>query len=135
ACAGSTYCEDFFMGEEASCEAVPSEFPTFKMKQAWASANGTAATWSRASVGDIDGDGVPEIIVTNRETSRLFVLNGADGSTKQQINLGYQPEHEVAMADFEGDGLAEFVVSGRDRSIEAYTYNGTQFVKMWGSNS
>src|SRR5690606_17799850 len=73
ACAGSTYCEDFFMGEEASCEAVPSEFPTFAMKLAWGSPNGTAATWSRASVGDIDGDGIPEIITTNRETNKLFV--------------------------------------------------------------
>src|SRR5690606_23803875 len=102
ACAGSTYCEVFFMGEEDSCEAVPSEFPTFAMKLAWGSPNGTAATWSRASVGDIDGDGIPEIITTNRETKKLFVLSGNDGSIKQQIDLSYSPEHEVAMADFEG---------------------------------
>src|SRR5690554_6148545 len=64
-CAGDTACEDFYMGDEAVCEAKPSEFPTFSMKQAWGSPNGTAATWSRVSVGDVDGDGIPEVITTN----------------------------------------------------------------------
>ena len=136
-CAGVAECGDFFMGDEASCEAKPTEFPEFKMKQKWGSDKGTAATWSRVSIGDVNGDGIPEVIVTNRETNKMFVLNGNDGSIKQQFNLSYSPEHGVAMADFEGDGYAEFIVSGRDKSIEAYSFDPglNQFKKIWGANT
>lgn len=137
-CRGSSYCEDFFMGDEATCEAVPTEFPTFSMKKAWGSANGTASTWSRVSVGDVDGDGIPEVIVTNREKSgndRLFILNGRDGTTKQSINLSYRPEHGVTMGKI--DGVVWFFVSGRGGEIEGYAFNaGTgQFERKWNAST
>lgn len=137
-CRGSSYCEDFFMGDDATCEAVPTEFPTFSMKKAWGSANGTASTWSRVSVGDVDGDGIPEVIVTNREKSgsdRLFILNGKDGTTKQTINLSYRPEHGVTMGKI--DGVVWFFVSGRNGEIEGYKFNSGngQFERQWNTST
>lgn len=137
-CRGSSYCEDFFMGDDATCEAVPTEFPTFSMKKAWGSANGTASTWSRVSVGDVDGDGIPEVIVTNREKSgndRLFILNGKDGTTKQSINLSYRPEHGVTMGKI--DGVVWFFISGRGGEIEGYAFNaGTgKFERKWNAST
>src|SRR5690606_37345771 len=122
----------------ATCEAVPTEFPTFSMKKAWGSANGTASTWSRVSVGDVDGDGIPEVIVTNREKSgndRLFILNGRDGTTKQSINLSYRPEHGEMMDKI--DVVIWFFVSGRESKIKRYAFNaGTgQLERKWNAST
>lgn len=139
-CDGTPACEDFFMGDDTSCEATPTEFPTFSMTKAWGSAKGTAATWSRATVGDVDGDGIPEVIVTNRPSKKIYVLNGSDGTIKQQINLNYEPEHGVALGKI--DGVVWFFASGRGATskkpeIEGYQFDmGTQkFTKKWEDNT
>lgn len=146
-CEGTPACEDFFMGDDTSCEAKPSEFPEFKMKLAWGSANGTASSWSRVSVGDVDGDGIPEVIVTNREkdkdknnrpipnSERIFILNGNDGSIKQAIRTDYQPEHGVTMGKI--DGMVWFFASGREGEIEGYAFNGGsgKFERKWQAST
>ncbi len=144
-CSANTDCDDFFMGDEATCEATPTQFPKFKLKEAWVSANGTSATWTRVAIGDLDGNGIPEVVVTNRGKNTMTILSGSDGTTIQTINLNYRdnnnnevgPEHGVALGDVDRDGRAEIFVSGRNNIIESYKYNNTsnRYEMNWRVNS
>ncbi|MBR9998371.1 MAG: VCBS repeat-containing protein, partial [Cyclobacteriaceae bacterium] len=109
-CPDSPACEDFFISEDPSCEATPTQFPTFSIKMAWASENRTATNNSLSSIGDVDGDGIPEVISTNSEDRTVFVLNGIDGSIESQITIANQPFLEVMHADIDRDGCAEIFV-------------------------
>jgi hypothetical protein len=69
-----------------------------------------------AAVGDIDGDGRPDIAVaTNSGRVRVF-LQGADGSFYEQRNPGLdQPGttiFDVKIADLDGDGRGEVILAG-----------------------
>lgn len=147
-CSGNTACEDFFMGDEASCEALPTEFPTFAMTLAGVSENETAATLSRPSIGDLDSDGIPEIVVTNRLGQTMHILSGQatpsaiagqPGTLKtiQRINLGYEVESDVAIGDIDRDGRGELFVSGRNKIIQAYRYNAasSRYEVLWEANT
>ncbi|WP_224995543.1 gliding motility-associated C-terminal domain-containing protein [Cesiribacter sp. SM1] len=136
-CAGSVNCKDFFIGAGAACEAQPTQFPTFSIELAWKSATKTAATWARPSIGDMDADGYPDVIVTNRPEKTVSIINGKDGSLKQKISLSYEPEEGVAMGDVDRDGYGEFFISGRNRALEAYKYNPStkQFYRLWNTNT
>src|SRR5690606_25611158 len=60
------------------------------------------------------------------------ILNGSNGTIKQEINLNYKPEGGVAIGDIDRDGKAEFFVSGYDSNvIEAYGLSGGNFTRLW----
>jgi gliding motility-associated-like protein len=132
-CSDDVNCEDFFMNESAGCKAEP-EANAFSLKLSWASANQTASSYSRASIGDIDKDGIPEVIVTNHATRRMSILRGDDGTVKQSIDLSFTPNDEVTIADIDGDGYAEIFQPGNGGGdIEAFKYNTAtgRYASMW----
>jgi hypothetical protein len=65
------------------------------------------------AVGDFNGDGRPDLAVTNRDSDNVSVLvaNG-DGSFQQAVNYaaGSSPR-SVAVGDFDGDGLLDLAVA------------------------
>src|SRR5687767_6398814 len=61
ACSKSTFCKDFFLGEVAECYAEPPAFPKFSMTLDYSSPNKTATHLGRVVIGDVDGDGMPEM--------------------------------------------------------------------------
>ena len=71
------------------------------------------------AVGDLDGDGRPEIVVTNlgannvsvfRNTSTSGVINSGSLALKADFPTGVAPEG-VAIGDIDGDGKAEIIVA------------------------
>lgn len=55
------------------------------------------------SIGDLDGDGQPEIIAGDSSTGNLICLNGA-GTEKWRIKLPNSTDSPPAIADLDGDG-------------------------------
>jgi len=110
-CASSLDCEDFFVGKDPVCQSIPTQFPVFTIKEDWASPNRSATNNSLPAVGDIDGDGIPEILSTNNADKKVFVLSGIDGSILYEANIGYKPNKEISYADIDGDGCAEIFVT------------------------
>lgn len=108
-CANSNDCDGFYIGNDASCEAKPSEFPEFSLTLDFASPNKSANHLGRIAIGDLDGDGIPEIVSQNYYENELYILNGDDGSVKykRSFSSNARPYWRIAVANVDGDDCAE----------------------------
>lgn len=111
-CSVSTFCKDFFLGEDAQCEVTPPAFPQFTMALDFASPDETTNHLSRMAIGDLNRDGVPEIITMNKYTDRVFILNGDDGAIQQQAAVSFDPGWEIAIANINNDACGEIFFFG-----------------------
>ncbi|HYG18248.1 MAG TPA: hypothetical protein VD816_04935, partial [Ohtaekwangia sp.] len=139
-------CEGFFLGKDATCEVKPDSFPPFQMKLKFKSPTKLANHINRLIVGDVDDDGIPEIVTTYRDennptVSALNFLQAPGAGTTlaldKSINLladGFRATFEdIAMADINRDGCAEIfvltaVTDGNNYAIIAYDCNSA---KIW----
>ena len=61
----------------------------FTIKNAWTSNTSQALnTWHTPLAGDIDGDGVTEILCMNYNSSIIYIFDGRTGATIGTVNLG-----------------------------------------------
>jgi hypothetical protein len=86
-------------------------------------------TYSPLVAGDMDRDGVPEIVVIRSfspDPSDIYILNGADGKIKVHIigETTYPGGTAPAIADLDKDGFGELVVVGQDRILRCYEHDG-----------
>ena len=138
-CSVSTFCKDFFLGEDAQCEVTPPAFPKFTMSLDFSSPNETTNHLSRMAIGDLNRDGKPEIVTMNRYTNRLFILNGTDGTIQQQATVNFEPQWEIAIANIDNDACGEIFFFGiedppgnNNTTIHIYAYDcGLNF--LWRS--
>ncbi|TNE64429.1 MAG: hypothetical protein EP344_03815 [Bacteroidetes bacterium] len=124
-CTCTGQCDDFYYTTcNADCFFVPS-CDTITLGIQW-TGQAETGTYSPLVAGDLDGDGIPEIVTYNVESTEIYILDGATGATKVQIISptilpgGTAP----AMADLDNDGLGEFVLVGNDRLIRCYNHLG-----------
>jgi hypothetical protein len=70
---------------------------------------------SRIAIGDVDGDGVPDVVVANSRSHSVTVLRGHKGTFLRiaTIPVGNHPGG-VALGDLNGDGKADIVVTNSD---------------------
>lgn len=124
-CASQKTCEDFYFGQgEPECTEVPVVHNTFNLVEDWRS---TVDVETRGTpiVGDIDGDGFPEVITHYRDPNTVYILDGQDGSLKATINADMsQYSQSPAIADVDRDGLGEIYLVQDDRTFSCYDHNG-----------
>lgn len=122
-CSVSTFCKDFYLSEPA-CQATPPAFPQFTMSLDFASPDETTNHLARMSIGDLDRDGIPEMVTMNKYTKRLFILNGDDGTIKVQKTVTWEPGWEVAIGNIDNDNCAEIFFYGIDsKKFYLYSYD------------
>jgi len=102
-------------------EECPLRFSAFSIKEKERTSF-TIPNSTQLMVGDVTGDGVPNIVATANENG-IIVLKG-DGSDFNDsiidinITLPIREGHSVmnhpALADFDGDGVAEIAILGKD---------------------
>lgn len=81
--------------------------PTLNVASAWQ----TGVKPERFAIGDLTGDGVPEVVALCSTSRMLHVLKGsADGpsTTLQQVLAG--PVQDLSLLDFSGDGVLDAVL-------------------------
>jgi hypothetical protein len=111
-CANDPACDGIFLGNDATCQAIPPQFPKFTMAIAFSSPDETANHLSRMVIGDYDRDGMPEIATMNRYTKKLYILRGNTGAVKYQAAVNFEPYWEIATANLDNDNCAELFFIG-----------------------
>ncbi|MEO0640503.1 MAG: VCBS repeat-containing protein, partial [Bacteroidota bacterium] len=93
----------------------------FKLKLVYTSVD-TVPNYTMPIVGDLDGDGMPEMVAMSdddftdedpRRARNLLIINGATGQTIRKINtplLGWFPSVPIAVADVDRDGMGEIII-------------------------
>ncbi len=89
------------------------------------------------SVGDLDGDGVPSVVVVGNAdfspTGHLYVLNGADGSVEWQISTGLDGLSGTALGDVDADGDGDVIATygswGTAHDVAAF--DGPTGTELW----
>jgi hypothetical protein len=131
-CTATAQCDGSFLGNDANCEATPTEFPQFTMTMDFVSDNETTNHLSRMAIGDLDRDGIPEIITMNRYTNKVFILDGRNGSTKNVLDAPFVPQWEIAIANLDDDNCAEIFAFGTESGdTYIYSYNCDFSVQNW----
>ena len=88
---------------------------------------------SPLAVGDLDGDGFPEVIfstyVSNEDVNgHLRILDGRDGSekfTQTDPALEVRPTAGISLGDIDGDGRPEIVTLDETCQLIAFEHDGT----------
>lgn len=111
-CTNSSLCDGYYLGNDVICQAKPTSFPSFSMKLKWSSPNKTTNHLNRASVGDLNRDGVPEVLVTEIESNAINILDGETGAIKKTLKVTYQIDREVVIGNLNNDACGEVFVSG-----------------------
>jgi large repetitive protein len=111
-CSSNSVCDDFYLGNDAACQLPDPPSNKFTMTMDWSSPNETTNHLSRMAIGDLNRDGVPEIVTMNRYTKRVFILNGSDGSIQSQATVAWEPYWEIAIANIDDDACGEIFFIG-----------------------
>ena len=127
-CDGSADCNGFFFPvdpADTGCTHTPA-------------LNGMSIQWNNPNyswmeqfpfvAGDIDNDGMPEVIINN--AGGPVVLNGTDGTFES--TLSFFGSNKMAFADVDDDGYAEIFATLNGGSVECRTYDD---VHVWTANN
>ncbi len=121
-CSDDGACEDFFFGNTVIC-ADDIDVTTFAIREQWGSADETATSHVTPAIGDLDANGIPEVVTINNYGSLdLFVLNGATGATIASIDIGFTPENAPIIARVDGDEIGDIIVS-QNKGDDLAMYN------------
>ncbi|MBK9447961.1 MAG: tandem-95 repeat protein [Bacteroidetes bacterium] len=132
-CSGNFACtSQLFGGAVPGCQYVPTPAPSFQMSLLWATDSIAQPLTTRRTpiIGDIDIDGVPEVITgTAAIASGTYVYNGANGILERTIAsspfaLSYGAH---AIGDIDNDGFGEILMVSQNssgRQLLCYEHNG-----------
>ncbi len=118
-------CFDFYYsGCEPECTFIPN-CDTIALETFWTS-HANVGNYPVVVVGDLDADGLPEVVSHLIAGDSLFIIDGQNGATKYNIHLPTKLDGGMApsLGDVDLDGLGEIILVGRDRHIYCYEHNG-----------
>jgi hypothetical protein len=93
-----------------------------------------SATISGAIVaGDVDDDGLPEVVFGTVQPPKLFVLRNTQGlEDGWPLLLAHGIETTPSLADLDGDGFREILYGGSDGNVYAFRHDGTGYLDSTG---
>ena len=124
-CNTNTVCDNFYFGQPTpECQEVPVVDPNFGLTEVWQSSE-QVETRGTPIVGDIDGDGIPEVISHFRDPNTLYVFDGLTGSLEVTLNAELSEfSQSPGIADTDGDGLGEIYAVQQDARLHCFENDG-----------
>jgi|GEM_PF-1940825 len=163
-CCESPDCADNYYNEcPIDCEYTPT-LTTFDLEPEWVSTGGNWCAYNTPITGDLDGDGIPEIIgkrcvgasqATGGAFPNLLIVDGSTGQVEAEIKtpaMRYMMD-APAIADVDLDGYPEIFIQASShpdnlnytggtiingdvrRRILCYSFDGTSYVEKWMSGA
>jgi hypothetical protein len=128
-CADEIVCDGGYVGNDDGCKPPQIPKPKFTMTLDFQTADETANHLGRIVIGDLDRDGIPEMVTTNKFTKKIMIINGATGAIKKEVVTSFAPSYEeIAIANLDNDNCAEiFVIDG---SWNLYSYD-CNLIQLW----
>jgi FG-GAP-like repeat len=80
-------------------------------------------------VADLNGDGKPEILFVNGESSALVAIKGSDCSTWFNITAGLASRSQLAVADLTGDKVPEIVGVTHSGKVAVFSATGSKLTE------
>lgn len=123
-CSGNMQCTDFYFGNIVGCQNPASQNLEFNADLKWASPEGSSSVSSLPSIGDIDGDGLPELVVTNTIAQTLTLLDGKTGYIEEgPISVGFEPSNTTAIANLNNDDCASIFIKSHEGTAQISAYD------------
>ena len=125
-CTCTGQCDDFYYTTcNADCYYVP-PCDEITLGIQW-TAQAETGTYSPLVAGDMDKDGIPDIVTYRVEKPDIYIIDGATGATKIHITgpTDYPGGTAPAIADLDHDGFGELVLVGNDRILRCWNHDGT----------
>jgi hypothetical protein len=136
-CGGNGNCVDFYFGEPTpDCRYVPPTATSFELELIYKTDHINFPIDQRcaAYVGDLDGDGIPEIVSKDPNRARLQIFSGATGASVQSIAIGgNHPFSQVALADVDRNGSGDIFVM-ENTVLARYEFGSNTAVWKTGTN-
>ncbi|MEM6768777.1 MAG: VCBS repeat-containing protein, partial [Bacteroidota bacterium] len=131
-CGGTVDCAAFYYGvEPPSCQFIPpADADTFELELLWQTDQSLYPIDQRHTpiVGDVDNDGVPEVLGKNAGTpGYIRIFNGITGDQEIEIAVtaGINGFSNFAIADVDDDGTAEIFVIDNNSQLVRLEHDGT----------
>lgn len=124
-CSGDQSCADFYFGRDSGeCEVAPPVVTGYNLVEVWRS-DVSVETRGTPIVGDLDGDGIPEVVSHFRDDNTVYIIDGATGTTKYTINAHLSDySQSPAIADVDGDGFGEVFLVDNFGKLKCFDHQG-----------
>ena len=137
-CFGTMACDGFYYGSAGStCTFEPEVSPDFALEFVCQTDKTLYPIDQRSAVyvGDMDGDGIPEMLANDPSPGRIQIFNGQDCSIKQSIVVGTNsPFAQVAIADVDLNGLGDIFLWENGNRLSRYEYGNPNAVWTTADN-
>ena len=138
-CAGIGACDSFHIQYSTlpNCQFVPPTIGEFKIEKIYQTDHLNFPIDQRSGivVGDMDGDGVPEIVSKDPNPGRIQIFSGVDGTNKQSIVIPTNhPFSQPALADVDRNGKGDIFVMVNNNQLRRYEYGNTAVVWATANN-
>ncbi|PTB97094.1 hypothetical protein C9994_04530, partial [Marivirga lumbricoides] len=132
-CSGSSACEGHYLGNtDASCQAEPSSFPDFSITLGYQSANSVVNSLNRIAIGDLDRDGMPEILSTNKTQNKIYLLNGNDANIKYEATTNQPSSISGSMVNLQNDDCGEVFIINTGSNFKISSFD-CELNPLWTS--
>ncbi len=138
-CAGTSACVSHYTsGVIPECPDTP-DVALFSMREQYRRANVVTNGYCSPVVGDLDGNGIPEVVVNTvngvsgagawqgGSNATIRVLNGQTGAIKHSVNVPriHYFSHSTSIADVDNDGDGEIYVVSGDQRLRGFDHSLT----------